>query len=137
MRNLMIMVVAVGLLFGSGALHAAADERGTCGAWVERNKTCGDDLVSLCKSTVRQKLLEQIQTLPADSQAQMKAAIDAKVAELCPQMVSQVTGANALSVCQKSAAASDPKSLEQSKRIRECLKKSSCADYAACSLSVK
>jgi hypothetical protein len=137
MRRLHIMAVAVGFALGIGALYAAAPGQDFCGTWVERNKTCGDDLLSVCISTVRQKMLEQIQTLPAESQAEMKAAIETKLAQLCPQMISQVTGANALSECEKRMTASDPKSMEQLKKVKECLKKSPCADYAACALTVK
>lgn len=137
MRALMMGCLAMGLLLTPGAPGATLDDPGFCGAWVEKNRSCAEDMQSACEGMVRQRFLEQAQTTEAEAQPELKAAIETRAAEMCPRFIAQITDDSALSVCETRSASDDPKARQQTERVVECLQKNSCAEYAACSISVK
>jgi hypothetical protein len=131
MKKLAIVMLA---LFAGASGLAQPGEADFCKTFVEKNKTCEDVIFDKCSTTLREKMLEQIDAAPPDFQPQMRAELDGKLEMFCTGFVTQISGEKALDMCNSKATTTDPDEQAQMTKMRDCLAKSTCHEYADCAV---
>lgn len=124
-----------------GLFSFGVEERGSstsqCKIYLERNKTCEDAMLSRCESEAKAIMLQKMEQYPPAAKKAWLKEIDDQIGEYCGTLIEQAVGEKALSTCLNMMNSSDREQKEEMERMRKCLMKASCGDYAKCSLKVR
>ena len=112
--------------------HDASPEM--CKTFVERNRSCHEVILSRCNTTLRARLVQQIDSAPAELQATMRQEMDDKLKAFCASFAGEITAEKAVISCRAQVGSDDPEVQAQVRKMRGCMAKSSCEGYADCAL---
>ncbi len=128
------MIVLFVLALASAGSFAGEGDTAVCKLFVDRNDTCREAVLEVCNTALKAKMLEQIEASPAGFQEEMRQDLDGKVQGFCNSFIAQATGEQALGMCQGKLGGTDPGSIEQIKKMKICLAKETCREYAECAV---
>ena len=105
-----------------------------CKTFVERNRSCQKVILSRCNTTLRARLVQQIEGAPAELQATMRQEMDDKLKSFCASFALEITAEKAIRSCRTQVDSEDPEVQAQVRKMQGCMVKSSCEGYADCAL---